>query len=200
MPGVADQDHVTPVAGIALHFHVNLRNEGHVASNTVRPRAFASFSSALDTPCAEKMTVPFGRNLTQLLDENRAQPPQPVDDMTVVHDLVTHIDRGSEELDRALHDVDRAIDTGTEAAGIGEKNIHLNTHLVGAPALSPCIQEQQDRPDGDRRIRYVKRWKMMLTAPVGRNEIDYVTDAQPIDHITECAAQNQGQAAAQQPL
>jgi hypothetical protein len=36
-----------------------------------------------------------------------------------MHHLVSHVDRGAEQLQRALDDLDRAVDTGAEPSGIG---------------------------------------------------------------------------------
>ena len=60
-----------------------------------------------------------GRHLVELLDEDRALGAQVVDHVLVVHDLVAHVDRRAVQLERALHDLDRALDAGAEAAGAG---------------------------------------------------------------------------------
>jgi hypothetical protein len=39
--------------------------------------------------------------------------------MTVVHDLVTNIDRGPIFFERPLDDLDRAFDPGAEPSGLG---------------------------------------------------------------------------------
>jgi hypothetical protein len=41
-----------------------------------------------------------------------------------VHDFVAHVDRRAESFQRALDNGDGALDTGTETAGIGEKDLH----------------------------------------------------------------------------
>src|SRR6266566_2542724 len=64
------------------------------------------------------------RNLRQLVDEDRAQAFEPVDDELVVHDFVAHVNRRAELLQRQLDDRDRAVDAGAEAAGIGENDVH----------------------------------------------------------------------------
>ena len=52
----------------------------------------------------------------QLLDEDCAHRLQPFDDVAVMHDLMTHIDRSAESLDRPLNDLDRPIHPGAKAA------------------------------------------------------------------------------------
>ena len=48
---------------------------------------------------------------------------QPVDDEAVVDDLVAHIDRRAEPLERQLDDLDRAIDAGAKAARRGDQHM-----------------------------------------------------------------------------
>ena len=146
------------------------------------------------------MTVPFAGTSFNSSTKIAPSARRPVHDVAVVNDLMAHIDRRAEKLDRALDDVDSAIDTRTEATGIGEKDFHLDTHLFRASALSPRIQEQQNRSDGDSRIRNVKRWKVMSPAPMGGNEVHHVTDAQPVDDVPEGTAQDERQAATEQAL
>ena len=40
-----------------------------------------------------------------------------------MHDLVAHVDRRAELRERALDDLDRAIDAGAEAARLGEQDV-----------------------------------------------------------------------------
>ena len=59
------------------------------------------------TPCAEKITgaCRIG-HLVELLDEDRALRLQPFDDIFVMHDLVTDIDRRAMDPERLLHGID----------------------------------------------------------------------------------------------
>jgi hypothetical protein len=59
------------------------------------------------------------RHIVELFDEHGAETAQALHDVAVVHDFVAHVDRRAEQLDRALDDVDRPVDAGAEAAGIG---------------------------------------------------------------------------------
>src|SRR6266511_702581 len=72
------------------------------------------------------------RNLRQLVDEDRAQAFEPVDDELVVHDLVAHVNRRAELLQRLLDDGDRAVDAGAKAAGIGEDNVHRRAQFAAS--------------------------------------------------------------------
>ena len=94
-----------------------LVTSGQVASRKNMLRACAAAGTDLGTPWAEKITgcVAFG-NLVQLLDEHRALGAQSFDDVSVVDDLVAHIDRRAEFLERQLDDLDGAVDPGAKAA------------------------------------------------------------------------------------
>jgi len=56
------------------------------------------------------------RNVGEVLDEDRAFALEIVDDVGVVDDLVADVDRRAELVERALDDLDRAIDARAEAA------------------------------------------------------------------------------------
>ena len=55
-------------------------------------------------------------DLVKLLDEDRAQASQPLDDEAVVNDFMADIDRRAEPLDRQLDDLDGAIDACAKSA------------------------------------------------------------------------------------
>ena len=65
---------------------------------------------------------PVVRHLVQLVDEDRALRLEVLDDEAIVNDLVAHIDGPSVALERALDDLDGAVDTGAEAARAGEQD------------------------------------------------------------------------------
>jgi hypothetical protein len=64
------------------------------------------------------------RHSVEFVDEHRALALQVLDDGPVVHDLVAHVDRRTVLSERLLDDRDRAIDAGTESAGVGEQDVH----------------------------------------------------------------------------
>jgi hypothetical protein len=65
---------------------------------------------------------PVVRDLVKLIDEQRAEPTQAIDDETVVDDFVAHIDGRAEPLERQLDDLDCSVDTGAEAARRGDQD------------------------------------------------------------------------------
>ena len=152
---MADQDHLAPFARVARHFHVHLGHErtGRVEHlQTAPPRLV--LHRARDAVRAENHRRVV-RHFVQLFDEHRAEAAQPLDDVAVVHDLVTHVDRRAEQLERALDDVDRAIDAGAETARIGEQDLHVDLlaclraarrrRVVAVTALEERIDQQTAR-------------------------------------------------------
>src|SRR5690606_4939101 len=63
-----------------------------------------------------------GRRLFEFIDEDGALGAQVGHDITVVHDLVAHIDGCAEQLERPLDDVDGAIDAGAETARLSQND------------------------------------------------------------------------------
>jgi hypothetical protein len=96
---------------------------GQVASTKARPRSRASSGTDLGTPWAEKTT---GRSSGTSSSSSTNTAPirlQAVDDEAVVDDLVADIDGRPEPLERQLDDLDRAIDSGAEAARRGDQDM-----------------------------------------------------------------------------
>ena len=65
----------------------------------------------------------------------RAQAAKPVDDKTIVDDLVPHIDRRAESLDRQLNDLDGTVDARAKAAR--RRDQHVERRLSGSHRR-PC--------------------------------------------------------------
>ena len=131
------------------------------------------------------------RHLVQLLDEHRAERAQPIDDVPVVHDFVPHVDRRAEQLERALDDVDGAIDAGAEAARIGEQHLHRSRATACAFARrlsSNASSSSRHRADGDRGIRDVEGREVRVV-PVDVDEVDDVPEPHAVDHVAERAAE-----------
>src|SRR5690606_31725620 len=63
-------------------------------------------------------------HLVQLLHEHGAAVLELVDHVAVVDHFVAHVDRRAQAIEGTLDDLDRAVDAGTEAAGVGEDDVH----------------------------------------------------------------------------
>ena len=108
---------------------------GQVASNTFKPRASGLAAHRLRHAMrAEDHRRAVG-HLVEFLDEDRAALLEVVDDVAVVHDFVAHVDRRAQRFERALDDLDRAVDAGAETAGIGEDDVHGRDYPASAAGL-----------------------------------------------------------------
>src|SRR6185369_190909 len=128
---VADHDELIALARQLGHLHVDL---AHQRAGRIEDRE-ASFRRLL----AHRLRHAVGaederrarRHLAEVLDEDRAFVLEVVDDVGVVDDLVADVDRRAELVERALDDLDRAIDAGAEAARLGEDDFlqHYRTPI-----------------------------------------------------------------------
>ena len=80
-------------------------------------------------------------NIGELLHEDRAFLGQVVHDVLVVDHLVTHIDGGTEDIERPLDDLDGPIHTCAKSTGIGKDDFHEGCSLSdsGPPSKQVMI-------------------------------------------------------------
>ena len=113
---MADQNDVLAGGVVALGLHMDL---GHQGAGGVQKQQVAGagvgghrLGHAVGGEDDRAVVGAF----VQLLDEDGAHGLQPLDHMAVVDDLVAHIDGGAVFLDGPLHDLDRPVHPGAEAA------------------------------------------------------------------------------------
>src|SRR5690554_3307950 len=71
-------------------------------------------------------------NLMQLVNKHRAAVTQVLYDELVVHHFMAHIDRWTEYFQRSVDDFDSPVNAGTEAAWIGQFDLHeVNLRMSG---------------------------------------------------------------------
>jgi hypothetical protein len=90
-----------------------------------------------------------GRHFGKVFDKARAFGLQTLHNMLVVHDFVTHIDRRTELLQRALDDLDGAHDAGAETARLGKYHFHQDLpvrHRLRLALRFTCGQLPQGGP------------------------------------------------------
>ena len=119
MAVVADHHHFAAELAHLGHFDVHLgyqRAGGVEDGQAARGRLGAH--GARDAVGGKHQRI-AGRDVIELLDEDRALVAQVLDDIGVVDDFVTHVDRRAELLQGALDDVDGAVDAGAKAARLG---------------------------------------------------------------------------------
>jgi hypothetical protein len=121
---MTDQHHAAaePTEPRHLHVHLGHQRTGGVEHLEPAPRRFLAHRLR-HAVGAEDQRGAIG-HLGQILDEDRPGSAQAIDHVTVVHDLVAHVDRRAEGFQRALDDGDGAIHAGAEAARIGKQDVH----------------------------------------------------------------------------
>ena len=75
-----------------------------------------------------------------MVDEDRAEPFEPLDHVVVVDDLVADVDRRSVLLEQDLDDLDRAVDPGAERARRGEQDLAYLDHPFAASPSRPSAR------------------------------------------------------------
>ena len=149
MAFVADQHHIAAGAAMPHDFHVHFRHQRTGGVEYLEPALRRFAAHGLRDAVRAEDDGGAGRHFVEFLDENRAALAQVLDDETVVHDFVAHVDRRAQGFDRALDDLDGAIDAGAETSGIGEHDVHAGHYpLFFAPKLNntspmapPTMQE-----------------------------------------------------------
>ena len=122
--GVSDQHTFMPLAAVARNFHVHLGDQRTGGIEHPEPTVLGLEPYRLrHTVCAEDHDRAIG-HFVEFIDEHCTTLAQIIDHETVVHHLVAHVDRCAENLEGTIDDLDRTIDTGTEAARIGQPNAH----------------------------------------------------------------------------
>ena len=120
MAGMPDQQHMLALRGVptGLNMHFGDQRAGGVNGNHVAAVRLGN-NSARYTMCREDDRRAL-RNLFKLLDKDRALGSETVDHSPVVNNLMPHIDRRAEPLQRNLDNANGPIDPGTEPAGRGK--------------------------------------------------------------------------------
>src|SRR5690606_26251123 len=80
-----------------------------------------------------------GGSLVELVDEDGALGAQVFDDVAVVDDFMAHVDGRAVQFERALDDVDGAVDAGTEAARLGQHDLGVGGGDVVGHYRTPRI-------------------------------------------------------------
>jgi hypothetical protein len=122
MAGMADQDHGAAriVMRSASRWTLEHQRARRVDIEKLAPCGFVRHR--LGHAVRREDDRPVVRHLVELVDEDRALGLQTLDHEAIVHDLVADIDRPAVALDRALDDLDRAVDAGAEAAWAGQQD------------------------------------------------------------------------------
>jgi hypothetical protein len=63
-------------------------------------------------------------HLNELIYKHRTASPEILDNMSVVDDLMSDIDRSAKHFQRAIDDINGAVHARTKAPGVGQYNVH----------------------------------------------------------------------------
>ena len=125
MAGMPDKQNVATVVDQPLRLAVHLGDERAGGVDIVEPARFGDRRHDLRHAMGGEHHGPAVGHFVQFLDEDRAQPTQPVYDEAVVDDFVPDIDRRPEPLDRQFDDLDGAVDAGAESARRGDQQLEM---------------------------------------------------------------------------
>jgi hypothetical protein len=131
---VADESDEVAAVGVAARLCVHLRDQrtDGVHDDETAPLAVLLYRRR-DPVGGEHADRPL-RYLVLGIDEDGAEPLEPLDDVVVVDDLMANVDRRAVLVEKALDDLDRSVDAGAERARGGEEDLHADAHLFVAAA------------------------------------------------------------------
>ena len=130
MACMADQDQRPATRHVSLALGVDLR---HQRAGGIQHRKTARYRLVDDRLGDSMGTEDRHRaigNLLQVFDEDGAHSLEPLDDMSVVHDLVADIDRSAELLERPLDNLDCAHDARAKTSRLSHQDTHLEVLLT----------------------------------------------------------------------
>src|SRR5690606_12329303 len=119
MPAVADEHDVAAGLDLAFGLAVDLADQRArgIEIDHLPPVRFCR--NRLGHAMGAEHHRPIFGYFVELFDKHRAFGSQAIDYEAIMDDLVPHVDRGAKASERTLHDLDRAVDTGTESARRG---------------------------------------------------------------------------------
>src|SRR5712671_5524394 len=122
---VADQDDGIAATGKLSGFQMDLSNQrtGGVDDLQIAAAGLIPYLRG-DAMCAED-GAGSGRDLVQLLHENRARFAQAVHNMLIVNDLLAHVNRRAVEIQRNLDHIDGPNDARAKSAWFQQKDLFL---------------------------------------------------------------------------
>jgi len=143
MARMTDQDDQTPLGNVTLALAMDF---GDQRTRSVKDMQPARLRIELDDPCHPMRTEDGDRPggyFREIFDEARAFCAQAFDDMAVVNDLVSHVDRSTKLRERLLDDVDGPDHAGAKAARLREHHLHRRVLFRATKTvdsiIKPCI-------------------------------------------------------------
>src|SRR6266540_1258746 len=119
---VADQDDVVSEPAEADRFEVDLGDERTRRVDHLEPAAGCLLANAGGNPVGGEDHGRAVRHLVEFVDEPNPSLLESAHDVEVVNDLLAHVERRIDALERQVDHVDRPHDSGAEAARRGEQD------------------------------------------------------------------------------
>ncbi len=152
--GVTDQRDEVAAVGVAPGLRVHLRDERAHRVHHDEAALLAVLPHRGRDPVCREHADRSRRDLVLVVDEDGAEPLEPLDHVVVVHDLVAHVDRRTVLLQQDLDDLDRPVDSGAERPGCCEEDLAYEDHpLAAAPSRSSArlaSEAARAKPRGSR--------------------------------------------------
>ncbi len=108
----------------AMDFHVNLGHQRTGGIEYLERAGLGHLAHRLGDTVGGEDNDAVVRYLVQLFDEDGPRLLELVHHIAVMYHFVTNIDGSTELLQRTLDDADGTVDTGAEATGVSQQNIH----------------------------------------------------------------------------
>jgi len=124
VPAVADHHDLVALAQHLGHLHVHLGHQRAGGVEHLEPARLGVLAHRLRDAVGAENHRGAGGHLVELLDEHGALAAQLCHHGLVVDNLMAHVDRRAVLLERALDDVDGALDPGAEAARFRQQDVH----------------------------------------------------------------------------
>ncbi|KPW25998.1 Uncharacterized protein ALO83_04863 [Pseudomonas cannabina pv. alisalensis] len=131
--GVADQDALATITAVASDLDMHFGDQRAGGIEDFQATTGSLGAHGLGNAVGTENNDDVVRHLVQLFDEDRAARAQVFDDKFVVYHFMSHVDRRTKHFQSAIDDFDRAVHTGTKAAGVGEFDLHAVPHVWSSP-------------------------------------------------------------------
>ena len=142
MPGVANQNRLFAAAAGAGDFHMDFsyQRAGSVENRQVTTLRFVAY--CLRNPVGGENQDRAVRHFANLFDKNRPTLAQAIDDVAIMDNLVTNVDRRAVQRQRVFDNADSAVNAGAKTARVSQQDLHLTPP---APDRLPALQYQNER-------------------------------------------------------
>ncbi|KPY72158.1 Uncharacterized protein ALO45_05548 [Pseudomonas syringae pv. syringae] len=146
--GVAYQDALAAITAVTGDLDMHLGHQRTGSIEHLQTTACRLGTNSLGNTVGAEDNDDVIRHLIQLFNEDRTARAQVFDDKFVVNDFMAHINRRTKHFQSAIDDFDRAVHSGTKAAGVGEFDLHAVPHdWYGVARPGPGLTAKVRKPE-----------------------------------------------------